>query len=436
MTIIVANEYHTSGRWILDSNNTRLMIRGVSKPGLEYLYLDLPTMIPETIAFDLNMMESWGFNAVRLPLRDAHWLQRQDYRDKVDEWVTQIRLRGMLVILDFHLQRDHPGQDGFMLRSAAGEDGLRLWIQLSEKYKDPSIFFELFNEPFQVDPSTWWYGNETYYGYRDVLKEVRKRSNNICILGGMDYAYQWSFLRDRQDIVDEMRSFPNLVLSTHPYGYRGAPSPDHVHTVPIPVRKESTGGCTVTIPSVPRIEYGWDESFGFLLQEEQFPLLATEWGLDRPDTAVEGGWYNTHLLEYMTDRNMSHVAWAWVQERLDYPSLLDRNFQPTGEAMIRGGRACASLTNNFYQGPGQLVQKNMHRQLTSENPHPIFYYGLLFLLLLCFLSICRYLPWMESSSLPLSTSSCSPSNNSLGTKSKSSSHLHIRIRSSPTLAEI
>jgi hypothetical protein len=138
----------------------------------------------------------------------------------------------------------------------------------------------------------------------------------------------------------------------------------------------------------------------------------------------------------MTDRNMSHVAWAWVQERLDYPSLLDRDFQPTGEAMIRGGRACASLTNNFYQGPGQLIQKHMHRQLTSENPPPIFYYGLLFLLLLCFLSICRYLPWMESSSLPLSTSSCSPSNNSLGTKSKSSSRLHIRIRSSPTLAEI
>jgi len=65
-----------------------------------------------------------------------------------------------------------------------------------------------------------------------------------------------------------------------------------------------------------------------------FPVVATEWGLDRPDTALQGGWYSNSILQYMNSRNMSYIAWAWVQDRLDYPSLLGEGFEPTGRAVI------------------------------------------------------------------------------------------------------
>ena len=370
------------------------LIKGVSHPGLEYLHIDLNSMVSETIQFDLNLMIEWKFNAVRLPLRDSHWITNSSYREKVNYWIQSILEKQMIVILDLHTQGQNSRQDHFLLRP----DSLVFWTDIVATYGNiSSIFFEIFNEPHDISPDILWYGDDVYYGYKEILTKIRTLSSNICILAGLDWAYQWSFLRSRVDLLQELKSFSNIMLSTHPYGYRGAPAPtDPTLSIPIPTinvypldNELHIGDCSlgITLPLSSPLS-AWRDSFGYLHEEKIFPLIATEWGLDHPDTAIMGGWYNIELMAYMNSINMSYIAWAWVRERLDYPSLLDPDFSPTGQA-ITGQQACSLLSNQFYPGPGALVKHDLsqsysHRLLFSP-PTLFIPYTFFFLLIPCLL---------------------------------------------------
>lgn len=371
--------FYTHGNKILNEKGEIIILKGVSRTGLEYASVDLDAMIPETIAFDIQLMKQWGFNAIRFPLRDVFWLKDARYKQKIQYWVDQTLQNNMYVILDYHTQQDHPGLDPFMLRLEEG--GLSMWADIAKTYKDtPRVFFEIFNEPHGISPIVWWNGDSQYYGYKEVLQAIRTLAQNICLIGGLDYAYQLNFIQRNDTLFHEIQSVPNLALSVHPYGYKGIPVNEGDETMSIPTTivqnpPNYTGDCGlgITVPTVPPTQYGWDESFGFMVKQDLFPVVATEWGLDRPDNCIQGGWFNVQILDYMNSLNMSYMAWAWVQDRLDYPSLLDGDFQPTGKgtrAVV--GPACSGPTNNNYQGPGFLVmndlkQSSLKRMLFVSN---------------------------------------------------------------------
>lgn len=362
--------FYTQGNKIFNDKKQPIYLKGVSRTGLEYAYVDLPAMIPETIQFDIKTMKEWGFNAIRFPLRDWFWLKNPEYKQMIKYWVEQTLGHDMFVILDLHTQQDHPSLDPFMYRSDTGMDALSMWVDIANTYKDkPQVFFEVFNEPHDISPIVWWEGDDTYYGYKQILTAIRQHANNICLIGGLDYAYQFQFVALNKTLFHEIKSIPNLVFSVHPYGYKGTPVNNGTSTSPIPTTimnnpTNHTGDCSlgISVPSVKQSNYGWDESFGFVVRHNLMPLIATEWGLDRPDNCIQGGWYNVQILEYMNSLNIGYMAWAWVQDRLDYPSLLDQYFQPTGTASVPTiGPACSGPFNGFYQGPGVLVQQDLQR---------------------------------------------------------------------------
>lgn len=404
--------FYTKRNNILDEKGKIIRLKGVSRTGLEYAYVDLNAMIPETIDFDIQMMKQWGFNSIRFPLRDRFWLNDTEYRQKIGYWVNQTLNNNMFAILDLHTQQDHTGLDPFMIRTNTGIDALSMWEDIAKTYhKTPQVFFEVFNEPHDIPPVVWWEGNGTYYGYKEVLSVIRKYTNNICLIGGLDYAYQFNFLQQNKTLLKQLKSIPNLALSVHPYGYKGIPVNNGTATMQIPTTlvmdpENYTGDCHlgISVPSVPPSGYGWDESFGFLARKGIFPVIATEWGLDKPDNCIQGGWYNMQILEYLNSLQMSYMAWAWVQDRLDYPSLLDNDFQPTGKGNKDTiGPACSGPRNNFYMGPGLLVKNDLQhtqRQLWKDNcttPHDEFLlfrnFSLLFLLLISVLGMICLFPF-------------------------------------------
>lgn len=350
------------GNHLKDVNGTTLRLRGASKSGLEYLHLDLDAWTLDMIKLDVSKMRAWGLNTVRLPLRDVHWLSDPRYRSVVDDFVKEALHREMLVIIDLHTQQLEYGMAEFMYRLDGKKDAKAFWISMVETYGNhSSIMFEVFNEPHGISPTTWWYGNSKYYGYQELLFEIRNRSQTVCIVGGLDYAYQWAFLHDYPDILAELLTTSNITVSSHPYGYRGGPDKDRIHTleiehnVRIPSNSERTmGDCHLGVSIPLTTEFGFFESFGFM--DQFFPVIITEWGLDKPETALQGGWYNNAVVSFMEERNMSFIAWAWVQERLDYPSLLGSDLSPTGLALLpTPGPSCGTVDNGFYQGPGKLV---------------------------------------------------------------------------------
>lgn len=452
--------YYTLGKHIMYNGN-KVILKGVSKTGLEYLVPALQTLIPETIEFDVKKIVEWGCNVVRIPMRDVFWLHDDSYRQKLSQIVDKFLQNKVVVILDLHTQQYNPNMDDFMIRIPTGIDGKQMWIQLAEQYKNTSaVFFEIFNEPHNISPNTWWRGNDKYYGYKEILDVIRQRADNICIIGGLDYAYQWSFLKNNTDILQELKTYKNIAMATHPYGYRGGPKNDGTDTHQIPTRNiyndgSYTGDCSlgITVPTIPQEEFGWNESFGYLMNENLFPVIATEWGLDRKDNCIQGGWYNNEILHYINSMNMSYTAWAWVQDRLDYPSLLGDGFEPTGKATRdRYGPACSGKENNYYPGPGKLVYNdirqfsNKYRKLsyfsTNSSSIQIDYdnilirnFLLLFLCLFCFFNIVYMFPTTtkkiyikKTSNDDHSTTSSSPEHKPL--------HFGIRIRSSQSMNQL
>jgi hypothetical protein len=350
---------YTNSRWLKDNNNN-IIIKGVSKSGLEYLGLDLGAITDLMIDFDIQLMNKWNINTLRLPLRDSHWLSNELYREKVDNIITKYLVAGYYIIIDLHTQGNNQFQDKLIIKNSIN-NGLKFWIEISKIYKDNRIIYEIFNEPYGISPITWWYGDKDYYGYKTIIEEIRKNTNNICIIGGLDYAYQWNFLSYNSEIMDEMLKINNLVLSIHPYGYKGSPNNCGQDTLQIPTQikypnNNYIGDCSTgyAVPTVSKWEYGWFESFGYLF--DRFPMLVTEFGLDKLDNCIQGGWYPTDLLEYLNNNTIGYIAWAWVQSRLSYPSLINNDYSPTGIAVeYPFGPACGVYENNYYGGPGKLV---------------------------------------------------------------------------------
>lgn len=360
------------GNRILDQDGNVFLLRGVSKSGFEYFYMDYNRYNNDMFDFDIHLMSQWRVNSVRIPLRDSHWITNENYRNLVRTFVTKILDHAMIVIIDLHMQGDSLALDPFMKRS---QQAKLFWEQMATEFGNiPAIFFEIFNEPHDISPDIWWNGNQEYYGYKEILAVIRKKADNLCILGGLDWAYQWDFLNYQTMIAKDLRSFSNIALATHVYGYKGRPFQNGTQTDPIPIKTitpqgNTTGDCSIgiTVPTVPKKKFGWDESFGFLHLTNHYPIVATEFGLDRPDNCLQGGWFNNEIVRYFRRHGMGYVAWAWLDERLDYPSLLTKEMEPTGRAVFaQEGPACGCVENNFYQGPGQLVYDDMQKSATGE----------------------------------------------------------------------
>src|SRR4051794_8731410 len=96
----------------------------------------------------------------------------------------------MAVILDLHWTQY--GSQSPM----ANKDSIRFWQEVATQYKDfGTVIFELYNEPYGIDTNTWLYGSVDYAGYQELYNAVRKTgANNLIICGGLDYAYDLSFV--------------------------------------------------------------------------------------------------------------------------------------------------------------------------------------------------------------------------------------------------
>jgi hypothetical protein len=201
------------GTQIINNMHKPIWLKGVVRPSLEW-----NPQGQNLSENDIKNMASWGGNVIRIDLNQNYWLasepasEKGSYKQIINAIIHHSMLEDMVVILDLHWTED--GHQTPM----ANKDSLRFWKEVANDYKSfGTVIFELFNEPYSIPPSVWLNGDNTYAGFQQLYDAVRSTgANNICIINGLDYGYDLSFVNENFGVKGT-----NIVYGSHPYDEKG-----------------------------------------------------------------------------------------------------------------------------------------------------------------------------------------------------------------------
>lgn len=311
-TTVNVSPLHTEGRWIVNDEGKKMMLRGVNIPSLEW-----------TSTGD-NMLESveeaitvWGCNILRIPLAQDRWFGKTSeqndegraYQALVDRLIEAARAESTYTWLDLHW--NNGGEWGTYIGQHIMPDkySLEFWKDVAVKYKnDPAVLFGIYNEPYGISWEIWRNGgtvDENYnrngeqaqlryeaVGHQQLVDSIRALgANNIVIAAGIDWGYDLSGVLKGYALSGE-----NIVYDTHPY---------------------------------PGKDANWDAKWGNI--GEQYPLIVGEWGTSEKDYQ-----YFNDIKYYLKQHQFCWLAWCFHPDA--GPQLLeDWNYTPTffGEIVMQ-----------------------------------------------------------------------------------------------------
>lgn len=294
---------HTEGRWFLNEQNQRVLLRGVNIPGMEWDASGdhMIESVQEAIA--------WGSNLLRIPLSQDRWYGfgsgQSDggahYRQVVQNIVNLGEEKRAYIWLDLHWSNG--GQWGKTIGQHIMPDRMSLlfWKEVALIYANhPAVLFGIYNEPYNISWEIWRNGGEVneYYnrndenvnltynaaGHQQFVNEIRALgADNIIIAAGLDWGFDLRGILTGYALDGE-----NIAYDTHPYPWKDA---------------------------------DWDGRFGDA--GEQYPLIVGEWGGSESDSL-----YFTQITDYMQEHKFSWAAWCFHPDA--GPQMLqDWNYTPT-----------------------------------------------------------------------------------------------------------
>lgn len=315
-------QLQVSGNKIVEyGTDNMVVLRGVNIPSMgwgmaEHLYESMT-----------QVYDSWNANLVRFPITPKYWFNGSDtmtadaYKQYVDDMVKGAQARGKYIILDCHT---------YVMPI---QETLDLWKEVAPRYANNSaVLFGLLNEPHDIKPTgvdaqrsawdVWRNGGQvtisneevTGIGHQQLLEEIRALgANNICIAGGLNWAFDISGLANGYDDLEngyrleDTANGMGVMYDSHAYPVKGAKS-------------------------------SWDKVIGPVRRVA--PVLIGEWGWDSGDKAISGGdctsdiWMN-QIMNWMDDTYNEYdgipVNWAgWNLHMSSSPRMLiDWSFKTT-----------------------------------------------------------------------------------------------------------
>jgi hypothetical protein len=180
------------------------------------------------------------------------------------------------------------------------------------EHPDPQIVnnhnwpVELFNEPQDISHDQW------LSGYQGLYKAVRDTgAKNICIVGGLDWAYDLSFVPDKFHVKGD-----NIVYCSHPYYPKGN---DHRGIF------EPTSNFAGVLGKFPVIftEFGVNGTpDGKKLYNKK--LWNASDGKEYKGLNQEGLQYYDQVISYMLHTRFHYTGWAWWVDNKEpwFPALI------------------------------------------------------------------------------------------------------------------
>lgn len=289
------------GNRIVDGSGQAVRLRGVNYSGTEYACIQGWGIFdgPSDLA-SVRAMQSWGINAVRIPLNETCWLEINGapaaysgatYQTAIADYVVLLTANGLIPVIEIHWSAPGTakatGQRPMLNRDHSPE----LWRQIAARFKDnTSVVFDLHNEPYPDNNSdtvaawTCWRDGGTCpgvafqaAGMQELVTAVRGTgATNLIMLSGIQYANtltRWLEYKPNDALA-------NLAASVHVY---------------------PTGNLCGSVAC-------YDTQYAPVAQ--QVPLIAGEFG-ESVDGSVCGTTKSNQLLDWLDQKQAGYLAWVW-----------------------------------------------------------------------------------------------------------------------------
>lgn len=210
--------------------NTPENIFSLDTTQLDAIMQNLPQKSGVMPAVRISINASYYLGVVTPPWSDNNQKYPKlstQYQTLLDGCITYFTGKNVVVILDLHWNDDVKEQQPMALRShslpATTGDSKEFWSQMAQKYgSNDLVWYELYNEPFSIDFSTWLHGDETYWGMADLYAAIRSQTDNPILISGINYAYAqynngWSDDGIYQVGFEKNVSPENVLYCFHPY---------------------------------------------------------------------------------------------------------------------------------------------------------------------------------------------------------------------------
>ncbi len=314
---------HVAGNQILTSNSTAVVLRGV-----DYTYfidgpcgswllpngqLEFNTWDTAAVNSNLDAIESWGCNSVRVLATTQWWVQNtQNFQSNLEYFIAQAALRGIYV--DFTFWRNSgssedsalpypPYDNGNGIINSVG-DFVNVWTSVANNLKVyPNVMFELWNEPNgdAAAEASWF--NVT----QQCINAVRQTgSTNIIVAQWGTNTYldfqNYSSSSTTMSSMNWVSSYPlydplnNIIYSTHLYSDGFYDSLNNYS------QKYSYSDVLWALNVT-----------GLLSFASQHPVWVGEIGCNlwATNMSEEYAWFN-NTLAILNQYNVGFCAWAWA----------------------------------------------------------------------------------------------------------------------------
>jgi len=343
-----------SGSNLVDGTGKTVQLRGVNVAGLETVAVEGwdPSnpwgASTGTTTPNWSLMQTWGVNAVRLPLNEASWLGAScvdmggvgyhfvngvrtantpgelvsadpgsNYQATVATAVSQATAAGLYVILDLHLTAPSNVCPSVQSPMADADNSVKFWSSLAAAFKgNPAVIFELFNEPFldgaPLTGTTPW----TALINGGTLTSYTTQTNSSPYYETVQYTWQTAGMQAMLNAV-RATGATNVVL-TSTLGYAGdlggwlqyhptdTLNPSQVgavwHTYPGPSAANEANCSGLPACSTQLL------ADTVAIRAAGYPVVITEFG--DPSGGTTAPW-SAVLLPFADLNGVSYMAWTW-----------------------------------------------------------------------------------------------------------------------------
>ena len=227
------------GTQIEDDRGHPVLLRGVNAACMEFTS-DGQGHILDSVK---TAIEDWHANIIRLPLSQDRWFGKAPeqtdggvaYRALIAQIVDTIEKHNCYVILDLHWSDADQWGQHIGQHLMPDENSIAFWKDFAPVYaNNPSVIFDLYNEPHDVPWITWLEGgpvsetdrrtgvSQWYYaaGMQDVLDTIRSTgAKNVVIAGGLNWAYDMKGFLNGYQLRDPEGN--GVIYSNHFYTVKG-----------------------------------------------------------------------------------------------------------------------------------------------------------------------------------------------------------------------